>query len=148
MGLVPATPRPDASGKEVAETMRKTLMICMIAALTAMPLMASAQSSTDMPEGRSSEGDLFPKDAHPHDPSSAVTPSEATQEQDLIWQAQIALRDADFEPGRIDGVMGPKTEAALRQFQAAEALPQTGRLDGTTQKQLMAAQTPESNWRR
>ena len=67
-------------------------------------------------QGRSSEGHLFPKDAHPHESSSAVTPSEATQNQDLIRQAQIALRDAGFEPGTIDGVMGPKTEAALRQF--------------------------------
>ena len=128
--------------------MRKTLMICMIVALAAMPLMAGAQSSTDMPEGRSSEGYLFPKDAHPHESSSAVTPSEATRDQDLVRQAQMALRDAGFEPGRIDGVMGPKTEAALREFQSAQGLPQTGKLDATTQQQLMAAQAPESNWRR
>jgi peptidoglycan hydrolase-like protein with peptidoglycan-binding domain len=128
--------------------MRKTLMACMIVALAAMPLMAGAQSSTDMPEGRSSEGYLFPKDAHPHESSSAVTPSEAVRDEDLIRQAQIALRDAGFEPGRIDGVIGPKTEAALRQFQVAQGLPQTGGLDATTQKQLMAAPVPESNWRR
>jgi peptidoglycan hydrolase-like protein with peptidoglycan-binding domain len=128
--------------------MRKTLMMCMIVALAAMPLMASAQSSTSMPEGRSSEGYLLPKDAHPHESSSAVTPSEATRNQDVIRQAQMALRDAGFEPGTIDGVMGPRTESALRQFQAAQGLPQTGKLDTTTQQQLMAAQSPPSNWRR
>jgi hypothetical protein len=128
--------------------MRKTLMLGMIVALAAMPLMASAQSSTAMPEGRSSEGYLMPKDAHPHEAPSAATPSEATRDQELIRQAQLALRDAGFEPGNIDGVMGPKTETALLQFQAAQGLPQTGKLDATTQKQLMAAQTPESNWRR
>jgi hypothetical protein len=130
------------------QAMRKTLLIGMIVALAAMPLMASAQSSTDTPEGRSSGGYLFPKDAHPSGPPSEATPSDATRDQDMIRQAQIALRDAGFEPGRIDGVMGPKTEAALRQFQGAQGLPQTGRLDATTQKQLMTAQTPASNWRR
>jgi hypothetical protein len=128
--------------------MRKTLMIGMIIALAAMPLMAGAQSSTDMPEGRSSEGYLFPKDAHPNEPSSGATSSQAMPDQDSIRQAQIALRDAGFEPGRIDGMMGPKTQSALRQFQAAQGLPQTGRLDATTQKELMAAQAPESSGRR
>jgi putative peptidoglycan binding protein len=128
--------------------MRKTLMAYMIVALAAMPLMAGAQSSTDMPEGRSTEGYLFPKDAHPREPALAVTPSDAMQDEDVVRQAQSALQDAGFEPGRIDGVMGPKTEAALRQFQAAQGLPQTGRLDTTTQKQLMAAHMPESNSRR
>jgi len=127
---------------------RKTLVACMIVALATMPLMAGAQSSTDMPEGRSSEGYLFPKDAHPRESSSAVTPSDSTRNEDIVRQAQSALQDAGFEPGRIDGVMGPKTEAALRQFQAAQGLPQTGRLDATTQKYLMAAHVPESNWRR
>ncbi len=128
--------------------MRKTLMLGMIVALAAMPLIAGAQVSNDIPEGRSSEGYLIPKDAHPHESPSAVTPSESTRDQELIRQAQIALRDAGFEPGSIDGVMGPKTETALLQFQAAQGLPQTGRLDTTTKKQLMTAQTPESNWRR
>jgi Putative peptidoglycan binding domain len=123
--------------------MRRTLMVCMIMALAAMPLMAGAQPSTDIPEGRSSEGYLFPRDAHPREPSL-----EATPDQNLVRQAQIALRDSGFEPGRIDGMMGPRTQAALRQYQAAQGLPQTGRLDATTQKQLMAAHTPESSWQR
>ena len=128
--------------------MRKTLMFGMIVALAAMPMMAGAQSSTAIPEGRSSEGYLIPKDAEPYSAPSAVAPSEATRYQELIRRAQMALRDAGFEPGSIDGVMGPKTETALLHFQAAQGLPQTGKLDATTQKQLMTAQTPESNWRR
>jgi peptidoglycan hydrolase-like protein with peptidoglycan-binding domain len=77
-----------------------------------------------------------------------MTPSDAARDQEMVRQAQIALRNAGFEPGSIDGVMGPKTETALLQFQAAQGLPKTGKLDATTQKQLMAAQTPESNRRR
>jgi hypothetical protein len=131
--------------------MRKTLMICLIVAFAALPMMAGAQSSTDMPEGRSSEGYLFPKDAHPRGPSgpsSDITPSETTRDQESIRQAQMALRDAGFDPGRIDGLMGPKTQAALRQFQGEQGLPQTGKLDATTQKQLMSEHTPASNWKR
>lgn len=128
--------------------MRKTLMLGVIVAFATMPLIAGAQSSTYMPEGRSSEGYLIPKDAHPHEAPAAVTPSDTARDQEMVRQAQIALRNAGFEPGSIDGVMGPKTETALLQFQAAKGLPKTGKLDATTQKQLMAAQTPESNWRR
>src|SRR4051794_13088936 len=37
-----------------------------------------------------------------------------------------------------DGVMGPKTRAAIRRFQRAHGLPVTGRLDGATEKALGA----------
>ena len=131
--------------------MRRTLMICMIATLAAFPLMAAAQQSgTTSPtyEGERAKGRLMPKDAHPHGPSSEAMPSEARSQEGLVRDAQIALRDAGYEPGRIDGVMGPKTQAAIREFQASHGLPQTGMLDESTQQRLFAARTPESSWRR
>jgi peptidoglycan hydrolase-like protein with peptidoglycan-binding domain len=66
----------------------------------------------------------------------------------MVRDAQAALREAGYEPGRIDGVMGPATQAAIRQFQAASGLPQTGQLDERTQQQLFAASTPPSGARR
>jgi len=120
--------------------MRRTLMICMIAALTALPLMAGAQPASPMPEGRSSEGYLIPEGAEPR-PSTL----EAVSDRNLVRDAQVALRDAGFDPGGIDGVMGRKTRAALREFQASQGLPQTGRLDATTQQELLAAGMPESS---
>ncbi|MGH8064034.1 MAG: peptidoglycan-binding domain-containing protein [Candidatus Entotheonellia bacterium] len=123
--------------------MRRTLMICMIVALAALPLLAGAQPASQIPEGRSTEGYLIPEGAQPRESSF-----EATPDRDIVREAQIALRDAGYEPGRIDGVMGSKTQAALRKFQASQGLPQTGRLDSGTQQQLLAAHMPESSRRR
>jgi peptidoglycan hydrolase-like protein with peptidoglycan-binding domain len=83
---------------------------------------------------------LVPEGAEPR-PSNL----EAVSDRDLVRNAQIALRDAGFDPGEIDGVMGRKTRAALREFQASQGLPQTGRLDVTTQQELLAARAPESS---
>jgi peptidoglycan hydrolase-like protein with peptidoglycan-binding domain len=131
--------------------MRRTLMICMIAALAAFPLMAGAQQSGTMTptfEEDQTKGRLMPKDAHPNQPSFEAVPSEVRPQDDVVRDAQIALRNAGYEPGRIDGVMGPKTQAAIREFQTSHGLPQTGTLDTTTQQQLFAARTPESSRRR
>jgi hypothetical protein len=122
--------------------MRPTLMLCMITALAAFPIMAGAQTVPPIPEGRSTEGYLIPEGAHPREPTL-----EAVPERNLVRDAQLALRDAGFDPGRIDGVMGPRTQAALREFQMSYGLPQTGRLDATTQERLLA-EAPASSWRR
>jgi hypothetical protein len=122
--------------------MRRILMISLVAALAALPLMATAQPMGGTPEGRSSEGYLIPEGAEPR-----RSTFEATPQRNLVRDAQIALRDAGYDPGRIDGVMGSRTRAALREFQASQGLPQTGRLDETTQQQLLAANMPEPSRR-
>ena len=127
--------------------MRRILMICMITALAALPMMAGAQSTPQIPEGRTSEGYLIPEGAEPRGPSTFEQTPDRSPDRNAVRDAQIALRDAGYEPGRIDGVMGPKTRAAVREFQASHGLPQTGRLDETTQERLFA-QVPESSWRR
>jgi len=55
-----------------------------------------------------------------------------------IRQAQQQLKAAGFDPGRVDGHMGPSTRTALSNFQAAHSLPKTGKLDHATQKSLLA----------
>jgi peptidoglycan hydrolase-like protein with peptidoglycan-binding domain len=55
-----------------------------------------------------------------------------------VRQAQQQLKVAGFDPGSVDGHMGPRTRAALRDYQAAHNLPKTGKLDRATQKSLMA----------
>jgi hypothetical protein len=116
--------------------MKRILMMWMIAALAVLPLMVGAQE-------RSSEGYLIPEGAEPGRPSFGVAP-----DQQVVREAQIALRNSGFEPGDIDGIMGSRTRAALREFQASRGLRQTGNLDATTQQQLMATYMPESSGRR
>ena len=49
-----------------------------------------------------------------------------------IMAAQERLDALGFSPGAIDGVLGPRTSAALRQYQAASGVPVTGRFDAAT----------------
>jgi peptidoglycan hydrolase-like protein with peptidoglycan-binding domain len=62
--------------------------------------------------------------------------TEAKAEGD-VRQAQMALKEKGHDPGPIDGIMGPRTSAAVRDFQKAENLKDTGRLDADTKARLM-----------
>jgi len=55
---------------------------------------------------------------------------------DEVKKAQEALRDKGYDPGPIDGVVGPRTRAALRSYQQAENLAVTDRLDPETAAKL------------
>jgi membrane protein involved in colicin uptake len=67
----------------------------------------------------------------------AVTPDKHKGEAATdVRGAQQALRDKGFDPGPVDGVMGPKTTAAVRDFQSKEGLMATGQLDADTRARL------------
>jgi hypothetical protein len=53
-----------------------------------------------------------------------------------VENAQRSLTDKGFDPGKIDGLMGPRTRGAIRDFQESEELPVTGRLDTKTAGKL------------
>jgi len=53
--------------------------------------------------------------------------------------AQQALQAKGYNPGPIDGVHGPRTSAALRDYQKAEGLKVTGQMDADTRAKLMAS---------
>jgi peptidoglycan hydrolase-like protein with peptidoglycan-binding domain len=67
----------------------------------------------------------------------AVTGSRAADGD--VRAAQQALRQHGFDPGPIDGVMGPRTSAAIRDFQEKEKLTVTGQLDAETRSRLQAS---------
>jgi Putative peptidoglycan binding domain len=54
-----------------------------------------------------------------------------------IGQAQELLKAAGFDPGPIDGLLGPLTRVALRRYQASQGLPATGLLDEATRQTLL-----------
>src|SRR5262249_6599562 len=55
---------------------------------------------------------------------------------DVVRNAQAALRAKGIDPGPIDGILGDKTAAALKQFQKSAGLPQTGKIDDETKEKL------------
>jgi hypothetical protein len=61
--------------------------------------------------------------------------SEALPNLD-VRAAQVFLTYLGFQPGAIDGIMGPNTRSALREFQQREGVSQTGNADPATLDKL------------
>jgi hypothetical protein len=56
-----------------------------------------------------------------------------------VETAQKQLHRAGYDPGPVDGLIGPLTRGAIRAFQRANTLPVNGRLDKATRRALEAA---------
>ena len=74
-------------------------------------------------------------------PSNAMSSSQelsqpsatsADNDPTLVRSAQQALKQKGFDAGAIDGQLGPSTKSAIRDFQQAQGLPQSGELDQQT----------------
>jgi Putative peptidoglycan binding domain len=63
--------------------------------------------------------------------SSSAMPS-SQYESGLVRNVQQALNDKGYGAGPIDGQWGPATEDAVRKFQRASGLPETGQLERST----------------
>ena len=71
----------------------------------------------------------------PEDESAKVlkyTDYNALKGAELIRMVQLVLKDSGFDPGPIDGALGPKTRTAIKRFQIKQELEPTGELDKQT----------------
>lgn len=55
-----------------------------------------------------------------------------SHDEELVRSAQKALNDKGYDAGPADGHLGAKTADAVRKFQSAQGLEQTGQLDPPT----------------
>jgi hypothetical protein len=65
-----------------------------------------------------------------------VSPGLLARNSDDVRSEQQALKDKGFDPGPIDGIDGPLTQAALRQFQDKQNLKEDGKLGPQTRDAL------------
>jgi len=63
---------------------------------------------------------------------SSASAKQGQWSQDEIKTVQEALKGKGNDPGPVDGIMGPQTQKAIREFQQASGLKTTGRLDAET----------------
>ena len=61
-----------------------------------------------------------------------------------VKKVQEALKDKGHDPGSIDGAMGPQTVKAIKAFQNANGIKETGRLDAETAEKLGIEKTSAS----
>jgi hypothetical protein len=57
-------------------------------------------------------------------------------DEDRVREAQQALQSKGYYSGPIDGIVGPKTQAGVREFQADAGLKVTGKVDDSTAERL------------
>jgi peptidoglycan hydrolase-like protein with peptidoglycan-binding domain len=68
--------------------------------------------------------------------SASAGGQSQTGGDERIKQVQQKLKDQGHDAGPVDGVMGPKTQAALKEFQSAKGLKDSGQLDRETMAAL------------
>ncbi len=76
------------------------------------------------------------KTAPKADGSSAHSSMSSSASAETIRQAQQKLMDQGQNPGPIDGIMGPQTQAALKSYQEAKGMTASGNLDQQTMASL------------
>jgi len=64
--------------------------------------------------------------------TSPGAPAAAASSQPTTLDIQTALKNAGFDPGSIDGKMGPKTKKAVQEFQSANGLDADGKVGPKT----------------
>jgi peptidoglycan hydrolase-like protein with peptidoglycan-binding domain len=97
---------------------------------------ASDSSSGTMKSETGTKSDTGMKASDSGMKSSAAKGGMAMAGDERVKAAQQALKDKGHDPGDVDGKMGPKTQAALRDFQKAQGLQASGRLDAKTVQAL------------
>jgi peptidoglycan hydrolase-like protein with peptidoglycan-binding domain len=97
--------------------------------------MQSANSANQrMPSENS--GNRREQSAKNNEPTNASGAANSMTRSDLIRSAQQALNDQGFDAGAVDGIYGPHTRSAVRDFQQAKGITQNGNLDRETLAKL------------
>lgn len=80
---------------------------------------SAASASTEQKAEKKAEG-------------SAAAGATQARDPEMIKQVQQKLNEQGHNVGQVDGIMGPKTQKGLKDFQQAKGLKATGQLDRQT----------------
>jgi len=76
--------------------------------------------------------------------SAVLTVAKAQDSQEELRTVQRALQVKGYDVGSIDGIMGPRTKAALEEFQRKSGLAVTGIADTPTLRALTVTEVPQA----
>ena len=83
-------------------------------------------------------GTITPATANAGTPADRSGAGGPTNQQ--VREAQQKLKDLGLYQGRVDGLYGRRTIAAVHKFESQNGLPRTGELSGATEQRLQTAQ--------
>ena len=108
----------------------KLNLIAMAVAAAMLSFGAVAQDKKQESQGAQSSSSASKEQKPGSGPSASG--DKQSQRSETIKEVQTKLKDQGQDPGPADGVMGPKTQAALKEFQKDKGLKETGQLDQQT----------------
>jgi peptidoglycan hydrolase-like protein with peptidoglycan-binding domain len=116
--------------------MTRFKILSMASAVAAAFVVSTAPAQqTTRPD---SSRDVQQRDATGNPSGSPTQPPRSTASDPTMYgpgtvrDVQQALQDKGYDVGPVDGVIGPRTQSALRQFQQQQGIPSSGRLDSRT----------------
>jgi peptidoglycan hydrolase-like protein with peptidoglycan-binding domain len=119
-------------------TWKFTTVAALASLMVAGP--AFAQATADSPKTDATKTDSMKADGAKADKKPGAMRGArmggTAMGDEQVKAAQQALKDKGHDPGTVDGKMGPKTQAALRDFQKAQGIEASGRLDTKTTQAL------------
>jgi len=77
--------------------------------------------------------------------TTTTTNKKSSMSHEKVRQTQAALKNQGFDPGPVDGVMGPMTMTAIRNYQLHNHLQETGMLNPETENALMSGASAGTN---
>jgi len=115
--------------------MKRALFTLGVSAMLAMPLLVNGQMTPSTPgpgsgPGAGASGSGLRMEQEERRGQTDVHPGD-------VREAQERLKEAGFNPGPLDGQFGAQTKDAIKEYQKAHGLPQTGQLDEPTRDLLM-----------
>jgi peptidoglycan hydrolase-like protein with peptidoglycan-binding domain len=114
------------------------MALIVAGAMLAGSVCAQTTTPSGEPKAKESTGDAAGKSDTMKSGSTKdpTTRGSMAGKSEQVKAVQQALKDKGHDPGAVDGKMGPKTQAALRDFQSKEGLTASGRLDADTMAKL------------
>ncbi len=134
--------------------MKKVLPLAMVAALATAPAWAagmgqqsgSAQQGMQDQQQQSQQSPSLQGQQQGMQGQDGLQQSAGQQQQqgqrEMIREVQQNLQQQGYDVGNLDGVWGPNTQQALRQFQQEQGLQATGRLNQNTLAELNVDANP------
>jgi peptidoglycan hydrolase-like protein with peptidoglycan-binding domain len=111
--------------------MKLTQLAVALAAAFSLSAMAAGDQKQS-PQAQSGQSQTQSEQSAQSQPQGSQQASASSQSPELVKQAQEKLSAAGHDAGQADGVMGPKTQAALKEFQQSKGLQASGELDQKT----------------